>query len=125
MPSEAPNDANKPPNNSLGHRSNAGKPPMHLLPWDALIELAKHYEVGSRKYPERNWEQGLKWSEGCAASLMRHLAKWQQGEDIDPENGQRHDVAMAWNAVALITFRIRGIGDDDRPGATIKPGSLT
>lgn len=92
---------------------------MHLLPWDALLELAKHYDAGRGKYPERGWEQGLKWSEGTAASLMRHLAKWQQGENIDPDNGMPHDLAIAWNALALITFRIRDIGEDDRPSGTI------
>jgi hypothetical protein len=46
---------------------------------------------------------------------MRHLAAWQQGEDIDPENGQHHDVAILWNAIALVAFRLRGSGVDDRP----------
>lgn len=99
----------------LGERKNIGKPPMHLLPWDALLELARHYEAGAKKYPERNWEKGFKWSEQTAASLMRHLAKWHQGEDFDPENGMPHDLAIAWNALALVTFRLRGIGEDDRP----------
>lgn len=89
---------------------------MHLLPWDALLELADHYAVGELKYGDgRNWENGFKWSAQTAASLMRHLAKWHQGEDIDPENGQHHDVAILWNAIALVTFRLRGIGEDDRP----------
>lgn len=104
---------------NLGKRFNDNKPPMHLLPWDTLLEIAKHYGKGAEKYPSRNWEDGFKWSEGCAASLMRHLAKWQQGEDIDPENGMHHDLAIAWNAIALITFRIRDIGEDDRPRDTI------
>ena len=91
------------------------KPPMQLLPWDALMALSEHYGAGAKKYPERNWEQGLKWSEGCAASLMRHVAKWQQGEDFDPENGMPHDLAIAWNALALVAFRLRTVGTDDRP----------
>ena len=88
---------------------------MWMLPWDTLIELANHYGVGAKKYPARNWEQGMKWNEGVASSLMRHLAAWANGEDIDPENGQHHDVAILWNAVALVTYRLRGVGIDDRP----------
>ena len=79
------------------------------------MELSRHYAVGAYKYELRSWEKGYKWSEGTAASLMRHLAKWQQGEDVDPENGMHHDLAIAWNALALITFRLRGLGEDDRP----------
>jgi hypothetical protein len=99
-----------------GLRYNAEKPPMHLLPWDALMALAEHYGVGAKKYPERNWELGLKWNEGCAASLARHLAAWSSGEDVDPENGSYHDLAILWNAIALVTFRLRETGEDDRPG---------
>lgn len=85
-----------------------------MLPWDALVELANHYGVGAKKYPARNWEQGMKWNENVAASLMRHLAAWSTGEDIDKENGAYHDTAILWNAIALVTYRLRGIGTDDR-----------
>lgn len=85
---------------------------MHLLPWDALMVLALHYD--NPKYPNRNWEKGLKWDSGCAASLARHLAAWSQGEDVDSE-GLYHDTAMAWNALSLLAFRLRQIGEDDRP----------
>lgn len=104
-----------------GFRFNTSKPRMDLLPWDALVEVANHYTKGAKKYPARNWEQGLKWNEGCAASLARHLAKWSSGEDYELENlksGEQiqvwHDEAMAWNALALIAYRLRGIGEDDR-----------
>lgn len=97
-----------------GIRYNKEKAPMHLLPWDAIITLALHYRDGAKKYPERNWENGLKWNEGCAASLARHLADWSSGEDVDSE-GNYHDVSMVWNALALLTYRLRGIGEDDRP----------
>lgn len=106
-----------------GMRFNEGKPRMDLLPWDALTRVAWHYTNGAKKYPARNWEQGLKWNEGCAASLARHLAKWSTGEDYEVEtlpSGEKvqiwHDEAMAWNALALITYRLRGIGNDDRSG---------
>lgn len=100
---------------SGGLRYNEDKPRMDLLPWDALLELAHHFGIGAKKYAARNWEKGLPWNSGIAASLSRHLAAWSQGEDIDPENGQRHDVAILWNAIALVTYRLRGIGVDDRP----------
>lgn len=100
---------------SIGLRYNTGKARMDLLPWDALVELAHHYRVGAEKYTDRNWEKGMQWNKGCAASLARHLAAWSKGEDIDPENGQHHDVAIAWNALALVAYRLRKVGEDDRP----------
>lgn len=98
----------------LGDRKNAGKPGMHLLPLDALVELSKIYDFGARKYAPHNWEKGLKWDEGTKASLLRHLSAWSSGEDYDSESGLPHDLAIGFNALALITYRIRKIGIDDR-----------
>lgn len=94
-------------------RYNQGKPAMHLIPMDALVALAEHYGRGAEKYAPRNWENGLKWNEECASSLLRHLAAWSQGEEKDVE-GFYHDVAILWNAMALVTYRLRQIGLDDR-----------
>ena len=98
---------------SKGKRYNQGKPAMHLIPMDALVALAEHYGRGAEKYAPRNWENGLKWNEECASSLLRHLAAWSQGEEKDVE-GFYHDVAILWNAMALVTYRLRQIGNDDR-----------
>ena len=40
-----------------------GKGRCDLLPACALIRLSKHYEAGSYKYGDRNWEQGLPTSD--------------------------------------------------------------
>lgn len=106
-------------------RYNEGKLRMDLIPWDVVERLAYHYTRGTKKYSARNWEKGMKWNEGCAASLARHLSAWFKGEDTDAE-GFYHDEAMAWNAFALIAYRLRNIGEDDRPMAKkkkCKPGS--
>lgn len=104
-----------------GIRYNKGKVRVDLLPWDALMRVAEHYTKGAIKYPARNWEKGMKWNENCGASLVRHLAKWSQGEDFEVEvlpDGTEivnyHDEAMAWNALALIAYRLREVGEDDR-----------
>jgi len=102
-------------------RYNKDKSRFDLVPMDALDALAKHYGIGAKKYPARNWEKGLLWNEGCMASLLRHVSSWSQGEDIDKENNQHHDVAIAWNAMALITHRLRNIGIDDRAKTKKKP----
>ena len=85
-----------------------------LLPYDALWKIAEHYGKGAKKYEDRNWERGYKWSLSADA-LQRHFAAWWQGEDYDPETGSLHIVAVAWHALCLITFQLRGLGTDDRP----------
>lgn len=83
-----------------------------LIPQDALFEVAKVYGVGSKKYEDRNWERGYAWGLSYGA-LQRHLSLDMQGEDMDPE-GFYHLAAVAWHALALLAFRLRNVGTDDR-----------
>lgn len=96
-----------------GLRYNTGKTRFDLLPPDALKELAEVYTQGAKKYAARNWEKGLSWSE-CYGSLLRHANAWAAREDRDEESGQPHMAHVAWNAMALLTFYLRSIGEDDR-----------
>ena len=86
---------------------------MTLLPFDALYELASLFTESMKKYPARNWERGLSWSE-TQDSLLRHLTEWTKRDDVDKESGFHHDVHILWNAIVLVTMRLRGIGKDDR-----------
>lgn len=83
-----------------------------LIPVEFERALATHYGLGARKYAERNWERGYKWSLSVGA-LRRHLAAWLDGEDDDPETGSNHLIAVAWHAVALFIFQLRRLGTDD------------
>lgn len=88
-----------------------------LLPWDALWLVAEHFGKGAKKYADRNWELGYNWSDNHDA-IHRHLALWWHGETYgkDDKFGQfRHIVAVAWHALVLVAFEIRGAGTDDRP----------
>lgn len=84
-----------------------------LLPAKPLWELAEHYGRGARKYADRNWERGYKWSLSFAA-MMRHSWAFWRGEDIDPETGSPHIVAVAWHALALREFMVTHPELDDR-----------
>jgi hypothetical protein len=84
-----------------------------LLPFDALTQVAEHFGRGARKYADRNWEGGYSWGLSIAA-LGRHFAAFAQGEDVDAETGGLHITAVAWHALALLTFHLRGLGTDDR-----------
>lgn len=96
-----------------GLRKDEGKQRTDLLPTDSLLELGKLYEMGSKKYADRNWERGMPWSK-VYGPLTRHLFKWWCGEDRDSESGLSHMTHVAWNAIALMTYELRQIGTDDR-----------
>lgn len=83
-----------------------------LIPNEFETALATHYGLGARKYEDRNWERGYKWSLSVGA-LRRHLAAWLSGERLDPETGSHHLIAVAWHACALFIFELRGLGTDD------------
>lgn len=83
-----------------------------LIPNEFEVALARHYGVGSQKYDDRNWEKGYRWSLSVGA-LRRHLSAWLGGESIDPETGSNHLIAVAWHAIALFVFELRGLGTDD------------
>ena len=68
-----------------------GKGRMDLLPWTAIMELAKHCEAGALKYGERNIDKGCPQN-SLIDSAMRHLAKYLEGW-----NDEDHLRAALWN----------------------------
>lgn len=72
-----------------------GKGRFDLLPMCVLLRLARHYEAGSLKYGDRNWEKGIP-CHSYADSAMRHIAKYMDGwKDED------HLIAAIWNLCGL------------------------
>tara|TARA_Y100000310_G_C20547602_1_gene746374 strand:- start:284 stop:703 length:420 start_codon:yes stop_codon:yes gene_type:complete len=94
-------------------KADDGKIRMDLFPPDALLEIGKVYTMGAIKYAPRNWEKGTAWSR-CTAALLRHFMTWMGGENMDPESKLPHLAHVAWNAICLLTYQIRDVGNDDR-----------
>lgn len=97
----------------------AGKARMDLIPWDAVEAIAVHFGTSAGKYPDHDWEEHVpeyRWSI-YAAAMQRHFVRWYMGEDVD-EKGYSHAVAMATNALMLLTYVLRDHPGDDRPGKT-------
>jgi hypothetical protein len=93
-------------------RFNTGKPAFDLVPLSALADCARVFDYGRAKYAEWNWAKGQPWSVPFAC-LMRHMAAWQAGEDLDPESGLPHLGHAMANLVMLSTFaRTYREGDD-------------
>ena len=107
------NETNEESKAEAGTRYDADKPRFDLIPAYPMMELAKVYTMGAKKYDDRNWEKGMSWSK-VIASLQRHLWKFQGGEDIDEESGLNHMVHVAWNAFTLIQYSLSFPELDDR-----------
>ena len=73
-----------------------GKGRCDLISIQGLLRLSKHYEAGSKKYSDRNWEKGMNISR-YADAAMRHLAKYLAGCDDED-----HLAAVAWNVFAIM-----------------------
>lgn len=97
-----------------GRKDDEGKLPLHLLPTDALEEIALVLQFGAEKYAPRNWEKGMDWSRVYSAAL-RHLFAWWRGEDHDRETKLLHLSHAACCLLFALSYQIRQTGNDDRP----------
>lgn len=61
----------------------------------AMLEVAKHFEAGCKKYGERNWGRGIP-EYAYVDSCIRHYLKWLDGMKDEP-----HDRAVLWNLMCL------------------------
>ncbi len=84
-----------------------------LLPVGALATVARHFGAGAKKYADHNWRKGYEWSKSYAA-LQRHATQFWSGEDIDEETGSPHMAAVAFHALALLTYMEEHPEFDDR-----------
>jgi len=73
-----------------------GKGRFDLIPTDSLRRLAVHYENGSRKYGDRNWEKGQPLGR-YLDSAFRHLVGVLEG--LTDED---HASAVSWNLFSYI-----------------------
>lgn len=96
-----------------GTKFDGGKPPMELLPGDALQEVAKVLGFGAEKYAPNNWRKGFAWSRLVGAAL-RHLTSWNEGENKDPESKISHLAHAACMILFLLSHEIQKLGTDDR-----------
>lgn len=68
----------------------------HAIVSTMLLEVAKHFEEGAKKYGENNWQKGIPVH--CYIdSAVRHYLKWLRGDKDEP-----HDRAFVWNLMCCI-----------------------
>lgn len=64
--------------------------------YEALLEVAKHFEEGAKKYGENNWQKGIP-PKCYIDSAVRHYLKYMRGDKDEP-----HDRAFVWNLMCCI-----------------------
>ena len=80
---------------SAGTKFDNGKPPLSIIPREALEGCAKAFDYGSRKYDRNNFKKGIQLTRILDATL-RHVTAYLDGENLDPESNLSHlDHALA------------------------------
>jgi len=96
-----------------GLKYDENKPPLDLLPPDALNEVAKVLAFGAKKYARGNYRKGLQYSRLISASL-RHIMAFNAGEDKDPESNESHIAHAACCLLFLLDMQKLKPEMDDR-----------
>jgi hypothetical protein len=96
-------------------RHGAAKPPLGLVPPAALIRMAKAMQHGADKYGPYNWREKAVRSTIYVDAAMRHLVRYLDGEDIDPDSGCPHIAHVAACMAVLMDATDVGNLEDDRP----------
>lgn len=65
-------------------------------PFTMMLEVAKHFEAGAKKYGEYNWQKGIP-VHSYIDSAVRHYLKWLRGDEDEP-----HDSAFVWNILCCV-----------------------
>jgi hypothetical protein len=92
------------------------KPPMALIPPEPLYEVADVFRFGAEKYGMNNWRDDgdkTEWAR-TYSSIQRHLNKFWEGEDIDPESGKSHLAHATTQMLILMVHQMEHPEMDDR-----------
>ena len=119
MSKKSNEDKNRTTGKGGGLRFNEGKLRYDLVEPRAFRDFVRVLTDGANKYYDRNWENGLSWT-SVIASLKRHLAAIELGEDYDPESGRLHIAHAACNVHFLNAFYYIFPQGDDRPKRFLK-----
>jgi hypothetical protein len=72
-------------------KDDKGKPPLALLPWNTLNDVAFVFENGAKKYGEKNYLQAQKEdATRYISAALRHISAHCSGEITDSESSLPH-----------------------------------
>jgi hypothetical protein len=107
-------------NSNVPKKYNDNKPMMSLIRPEFTKALAEALSYGAVKYQEEKGDTpnylkggGFLYSD-IIDSLERHLNSFKTGINLDEESGLEHIIQVAVNAMFLHSYRVSGLGKDDR-----------
>lgn len=80
---------------------------MDLLPWPELEEIGKVYTAGAKKYGPNQWQDLSDGYQRYKGAMLRHLIELEKGNDVDSDTGCLHAAQIAWNAIAMLHFKLQ------------------
>lgn len=107
--SDQPNSTN--PKDAFGRQ----KPGISNIPPSALIHEAMAMKNGADKYGPFNWRKTTVSARVYVDAMFRHLMRYWDGEEVDPETGVHHLGHLRASAGILIDAREQKTLIDDRP----------
>lgn len=91
------------------------KAPLHLVPASFKAYTAMALAEGAMKYGAWNWRAAGVRSSVYVSALQRHMDKWFNGEEFDPETGVPHLANACACLAVLIDSKTQMNMTDDRP----------
>lgn len=97
-----------------------GKGAYELVSPFALERIAIWYELGARKYADRNWEKGIPFGR-LIQSALRHIIRWMKGD-----RSEDHLSAACWNIMAMMHFEETGQSGEwnNYPQYNVQPAKI-
>lgn len=93
------------------------KPQLHLIPTEALNELAASLADGASRYGPWNWRDTRVKASTYIGAIMRHTAAYRDGEDLTTDSLVTHLGAIMANCAILLDAAKHDKLEDDRPKA--------
>lgn len=91
------------------------KPPMSVVPFGFLLEMGVGMLEGACKYSRHNYrDAGVRISIYVDAA-MRHIMRFWEGQDIDPDSGINHLTKAACCLAVIRDAQMNSKCFDDRP----------
>lgn len=101
----------KQPHPKMGLKSDSNKPPISIIPREAIEQEAQAFAFGANKYGKYNFRNGIDYTRLIDAA-QRHILAFSDGEDKDPESGVSH-LAHARANLAMLLYMIKHKSEHD------------
>jgi len=100
------------------------KPPLSLVPPVGTIHTAMAMKDGAAKYGPYNWRENPVVSSIYIDAALRHIASWQDGEELAEDSGAHHLGHAAACLYILLDAQASECLVDARPGRGVSAALL-